>query len=73
MDSSVLPGGFEIWSTTDPRNGTLLFYAEDGSYGPGWNRSARVGFDHILTKEQAKKYSLQSVFGHLPNWIDYLY
>ncbi|EIN07059.1 pectin lyase-like protein [Punctularia strigosozonata HHB-11173 SS5] len=73
MDSSVLPAGFTIWSPTDPRNGTLLFYGEHGSYGPGWNRSARATFDHILTAPQAQRFSLQNVFGKNPAWLDDLY
>ncbi|KAJ6485710.1 pectin lyase-like protein [Mycena sanguinolenta] len=71
MDSSINPAGFEIWAPTDPRNETI-YYAEEGSHGPGFNASARVSFDHLLTAQQARRnFTVEKIFGGLPTWVDW--
>ncbi|KAJ7886007.1 pectin lyase fold/virulence factor [Mycena leptocephala] len=71
MDSSVNPAGFQIWAPTDPRNETI-YYAEEGSHGPGFNATARVSFDHLLTAKQARQnFTVEKIFGGLPKWVDW--
>ncbi|KAJ7230684.1 pectin lyase fold/virulence factor [Mycena pura] len=71
MDSTVNPFGFQIWSPTDPRNETI-FYAEQESHGPGFNASARVSFDHLLTvKEARQNFTIEKIFGERPDWVDW--
>ncbi|KAJ7319365.1 hypothetical protein DFH08DRAFT_1035145 [Mycena albidolilacea] len=67
----VNPAGFQIWSPIDPRNETI-YYAEEGSHGPGFNASARVPFDHLLTAAQARhNFAVEKIFGGLPKWVDW--
>ncbi|KAK7031523.1 pectin lyase-like protein [Favolaschia claudopus] len=71
MDASVNPAGFQIWSPSDPRNETI-YHAEAGSHGSGFNASARVSFDHLLTdKEARRKFSVEKIFGGRPTWVDW--
>ncbi|KAJ7708822.1 pectin lyase-like protein [Mycena rosella] len=71
MDSTINPAGFQIWSPTDPRNETI-YYAEEGSHGPGFNASARVSFDHLLTTKQTRQnFTVEKIFGGLPMWVDW--
>eukprot|EP01113_Clastostelium_recurvatum_P036001 TRINITY_DN5074_c0_g2_i2.p1 TRINITY_DN5074_c0_g2~~TRINITY_DN5074_c0_g2_i2.p1 ORF type:complete len:390 (+),score=75.06 TRINITY_DN5074_c0_g2_i2:67-1236(+) len=72
MDDTVRPQGFIPWSPTDPRIvANLTDYAEGGSYGPGYEAGSRAYFDRLLSYKEAAAYTLQSVFGYLPPWIDY--
>lgn len=41
--------------------------------GPGGDTSARVAQDHILTSDQASSFTLEEVFGGIPEWIDFNY
>ncbi|KAJ7497942.1 pectin lyase-like protein [Mycena galericulata] len=71
MDSTINPAGFEIWSPTDPRNQTI-YYAEQGSHGPGFNASARVSFDHLIIAKEAKEiFSVKKIFHEVPQWVDW--
>ncbi|KAF7309507.1 Pectin lyase-like protein [Mycena indigotica] len=71
MDETINPAGFQIWSPTDPRNETI-YYAEQGSHGPGFNASTRVSFDHLLTAQEARqKFSVEKIFGGKPGWVDW--
>ncbi|KAH7098326.1 pectin lyase fold/virulence factor [Auriculariales sp. MPI-PUGE-AT-0066] len=72
MDESIKAEGFSLWTTTDPRVETIE-YAEYDNSGPGWMPDERIWFDTILTKEEARRYSLSNVFDHDLSWIDFLY
>ncbi|KZV92832.1 carbohydrate esterase family 8 protein [Exidia glandulosa HHB12029] len=72
MDETVRPSGFTIWGPTDPRNETVT-YAEFANEGPGFLPDQRISFDHILNKTDARKYTLDKVFGGNLSWIDFLY
>jgi hypothetical protein len=69
----VLPAGFIVWSASDPRVfPNVTHFAEYNSKGPGYVPSSRnTSLETILTKSQAEQYSLESVFGGRPSWIDY--
>ncbi|KAJ9121106.1 hypothetical protein QFC24_005087 [Naganishia onofrii] len=72
MSNIVLPQGFIAWSDKDPRVVPgLTVFGEYGSYGPGWNASARnTSVETVLSKEQADQYTVETVFGGMPSWID---
>ncbi|KAJ9103766.1 hypothetical protein QFC21_002228 [Naganishia friedmannii] len=72
MSDIVLPQGFIAWSDKDPRVvPNLTVFGEYGSYGPGWNAAARnTSVETVLSKEQADKYTVETVFGGMPSWID---
>jgi hypothetical protein len=72
MSEIVLPQGFIAWSDKDPRVVPgLTVFGEYGSYGPGWNASARnTSVETVLSKEQADQYTVETVFGGMPSWID---
>ena len=51
LPAEVVPQGWSAWGKTP---GTpQAYYGEFDDYGPGANTSARVGWSHQLTKEQA--------------------
>ncbi|PWN47469.1 pectin lyase-like protein [Violaceomyces palustris] len=68
----VLPQGYIIWSKSDPRIVPgLTNFAEYNSMGPGWNATARnQSIETILTQDQANLYTVETVFGGIPSWID---
>ncbi|KZP27716.1 carbohydrate esterase family 8 protein [Athelia psychrophila] len=73
MSDIVLPQGFIKWSASDPRVfPNVTFFVESGSYGPGWNASARnYSIESVISKTEAEAtYSLSDVFGGLPSWVD---
>jgi len=61
LGDHIRPKGWDNWS--DPANEKTAFYAEYNSGGPGAAPQKRVDWSHQLTKQQAKKYSLQNIFG----------
>ncbi|KAJ7623662.1 pectin lyase fold/virulence factor [Roridomyces roridus] len=71
MDSTINPAGFQIWAPSDPRN-MSIYYAEQGSFGPGFNASARVSFDHLISAKDAQEhFSVDKIFGGIPAWVDW--
>ncbi|WRT68267.1 uncharacterized protein IL334_005243 [Kwoniella shivajii] len=73
MSDIVLPQGFIEWSSSDPRVfPNVTHFIESGSYGPGYNASARnYTVESIISSEEAKKdYSVSNVFGGFPDWVD---
>ncbi|KAL7424629.1 hypothetical protein Q5752_000313 [Cryptotrichosporon argae] len=73
MSDIVDPAGFIIWSDSDPRViPNVTVFVEAGSYGPGFNASARnLSIESIEMRAQAAaQYSLAAVFGGLPSWVD---
>ncbi|GAB1520770.1 hypothetical protein RhiTH_003858 [Rhizoctonia solani] len=76
MDNTVMPVGYTIWGSTDPRfNYNVTYFAEYKSHGPGWNATARnISIERILTSaKETKRFSLGSIFGADLNWIDFSY
>ncbi len=59
MGSHIRPEGWENWSGT-ARDKTA-YYAEYGNTGPGAVRTNRVGWSHVLSKKEARKYTLEAI------------
>lgn len=64
MDSHILREGWFNWSK--PEAEKTSFYAEYGNTGPGSNTSGRVGWSHILSKKETKKYTIENILG---GWV----
>ncbi|KAL4249185.1 pectinesterase family protein [Abortiporus biennis] len=73
MDSSINSAGFKAWGGNRTVIESTTFYAEYKTTGSGADNSVRVAQDHILTDAQAGQYTIQSVFGGTPSWIDFDY
>ncbi|KAI8060011.1 pectin lyase fold/virulence factor [Gongronella butleri] len=72
MDESIQPNGFIPWSGGAQLNNSGIYYAEFGSYGPGFNKSARESSEILGTAEEgANLWNLHSVFKGIPKWIDF--
>ena len=81
LDDSIRPGGYIIWSSTDPRVDNYTFMAEYRDYGPGFNLTARLANANVtkeLTAAQFEPYSSPEKVFQYPNgtfgnsaWIDY--
>lgn len=59
MGSHIRPEGWHNWSR--PEREKTAYYAEYGCTGPGADTSARVGWAHQLTEEQATEYSFEKI------------
>jgi pectinesterase len=59
--------GWSTWSTVPQRIHTVR-YAEYNSTGPGASPKTRVSWIHLLTDDQAKEITVQSVLGGEDNW-----
>jgi len=57
--------GWHNWGKPEAEKST--FYAEYGNTGSGADTSKRVGWSHILSKKDAKKYFPENVLG---NWVN---
>ncbi|TBU46272.1 pectin lyase-like protein [Dichomitus squalens] len=73
MDDSIAPAGWTPFDSARPVIMNTTFYAEFESFGPGGNTSARIPLEHILTKEEAKNFTVDKVFLECPKWIDFEY
>ncbi|KAF8606873.1 pectin lyase-like protein [Ceratobasidium sp. AG-I] len=76
MDKTVMPAGYTIWASNDPRfNYNVTYFAEYKSHGPGWNATARdLSVERILkSASDVKRFSLGSIFGADLTWIDFTY
>ncbi|EJF60997.1 pectin lyase-like protein [Dichomitus squalens LYAD-421 SS1] len=73
MDDSIAPAGWTPFDSARPVIMNTTFYAEFDSFGPGGNTSARIPLEHILTKEEAKNFTVEKVFLERPKWIDFEY
>lgn len=67
MGSHILPEGWDNWR--DPANEKTAFYAEYGSTGPGSNPSKRVAWSKQLTANEAKRYTLTTIFTGTSAWV----
>jgi hypothetical protein len=72
MDDLVLPQGFIAWQDKEPRVVPgLTIFGEYGSYGPGYKPESRnLTVQALLSEEEAGKYTVEKVFGGMPQWID---
>jgi pectinesterase len=57
----IAAAGWDNWRNAD--NEKTAYYAEYNNTGPGANPSGRVAWSHQLTKKQAKRYTLDNIFG----------
>lgn len=60
LGNHIRPKGWNNWN--DPTREKTVFYAEYDNKGPGFKPKQRVNWSHQLSKEQAKKYTLQNIF-----------
>jgi pectinesterase len=67
MGTHILPEGWHTWNNND--NHKTTFYAEYGSYGPGFVKDKRVEWSKQLTKKEAKQYSLKNIFAGNVSWL----
>lgn len=61
MGSHIRPEGWDNWR--NPENEETVFYAEHNSTGAGANTTGRVLWAGQLSKEEAKQYTLENIFG----------
>jgi pectinesterase len=59
MDAHILPKGWHNWSK--PEAETTSFYAEYNCSGLGFQPQKRVSWSHQLTKNEAKKYTIETI------------
>ena len=67
LGAHILPAGWDNWR--DAANEKTAFYAEYQSTGPGANAAARAQWSHQLTAKEAKKYTLETIFGGAAPWV----
>lgn len=61
MGKHIRPEGWHNWSKPDAEK--TAFYAEYNCSGPGFQPEKRVAWSHQLTKEEAKKYTIENILG----------
>lgn len=66
MDKHIKEEGWHDWNKENARSTT--FYAEYNSMGPGATMNKREPWAHILTENEAKKYTVQNVLKGNDNW-----
>lgn len=64
MDAHILPEGWNNWNSSDKEK--TVTYAEYSSSGPGGKMDHRVSWAKDLTKQEAKEYTINTIFG---NWV----
>lgn len=67
MGAHILPEGWQVWNQNE--NHKTTFYAEYGSFGPGFVRGRRVDWSEQLSKREAKKYTRSNIFKGTTAWI----
>lgn len=60
LDNHIRPDGWHNWNK--PQAEHTSFYGEFRSSGPGANKDSRVPWSHILTDQEAERYSVQNIF-----------
>ncbi len=58
--------GWQNWNTTE--NYKTAYYAEYKSVGPGANVKERVQWAHQLTAKEARRYTVERIFGAQEAW-----
>jgi len=66
MGSHIRPEGWHNWSK--PEREKTSFYAEYNNTGKGADISKRVSWSHQLSKKEAKKYTLKTIFSSCSEW-----
>ncbi|WP_094551182.1 pectinesterase family protein [Petroclostridium xylanilyticum] len=66
MGEHIKNEGWHNWNKENAEKN--VFYAEYNSYGPGAQMDKRVKWAKILTKEEAKEYSIHNVLSGKDNW-----
>lgn len=66
MGNHIVAEGWHNWSK--PEREKTAFYAEYGCTGPGADRSHRVSWSRLLTKEEANTYTNENIFRHCSTW-----
>jgi pectinesterase len=59
LGAHIVPAGWSNWSGTG-RDKTV-YYAEYGNTGPGADTSQRVPWSHLLSKEEASRYTIANI------------
>ncbi len=67
MGNHISPEGWHVWNQNE--NHKTTFYAEHGSFGPGFVKESRVEWSKQLTKKEAKKYTLTNIFKGNIGWL----
>ncbi len=67
LGAHILPIGWDNWR--DAANEQTAYYAEYQSTGPGANPATRAKWSHQLTAREAKRYTLQNIFGGESGWV----
>jgi pectinesterase len=60
MDGNIRPEGWHNWGKVE--NEATAFYAEYNNSGAGASTEKRVAWSHVLTKSQAKQYTIENIF-----------
>lgn len=66
MGAHILPEGWQVWNQNE--NHKTTFYAEYGSFGPGFIKGRRVDWSEQLSKREAKKYTRSNIFKGTTAW-----
>ena len=67
MGSHILPVGWDNWGNA--ANEKTVLYAEQGSTGPGGSTSKRVGWSKQLSTDEARRYTLATIFSGRSAWV----
>lgn len=67
MGDHILPQGWSPWNKND--NHKQSYYAEYGSFGPGYVAGQRIDWSHQLSKKELKKYTLKNIFSGSNKWL----
>jgi pectinesterase len=67
MAKHIMPEGWHVWNNNE--NHLKTFYAEYGSYGPGFVKDSRVSWSKQLTKKEASQYTLKNIFKGTVAWV----
>ncbi|SFH42926.1 pectinesterase family protein [Pedobacter insulae] len=67
MGKHIAPEGWHVWNNNE--NHLKTYYAEYGSYGPGFVKEKRVPWSKQLTKKEGKQYTLTNIFKGTTAWI----
>lgn len=67
MGDHILPQGWSPWDKTE--NHKQTYYAEFGSFGPGFVKEQRIEWSHQLSKKELKKYTLKHIFSGNSQWL----
>jgi pectinesterase len=67
MGDHILPQGWSVWNKND--NHRQTYYAEYGSFGPGFVKEQRIDWSHQLSKKELRNYTLKNIFSARDGWM----